>query len=98
MKFLQILNAVFTAAGATFMVTLGVVAIMYSFYLGEYPRLQSDFRLVLTISAISSIMFVFSGLTFLAVRQRWRGWWLWQGANYPVVALVLMLIVEVVVP
>lgn len=96
MKYLQILNAVFAALGATFMVTLGVVAIMYAFYLDAYPRLRGDFEVVLQLTAIFAIAFAVSGLTTLAVHRRWRGWWIWQLANFPVLGVVALVVAAIV--
>lgn len=98
MKYVQILNAVFAALGATLMLTLGVVAVMYAFYLDAHPRMRGDFAVVLQLAVIFAVAFAISGMTTLAVHRRWRSWWLWQGVNYPVLFLVAMLVIDIVSP
>lgn len=73
MKALNLFNAATLALTATFAMTLGVVAILYSFHLDAAPRMRSEWR---TVSEITAIFAVLTGFSAAAFWAHWRrlGW------------------------
>ncbi|MBI2383472.1 MAG: hypothetical protein HYV18_05320 [Gammaproteobacteria bacterium] len=80
MKYLQILNAVVAAVGASFTVVLGVVCLIYAVYLGEVPRLARELPMLLAMTAGFAALGAFGWLAFQGQR-RGRPWaWAMEGA------------------
>lgn len=79
MKGLQILNAVILALNLTFAVVLGVVTLIYSFYLDAGPSIRDEWRMVGVIALIFVGMSLMAALAFWGVLRRKAWHWPAQG-------------------
>ena len=87
MKALNLFNAVMLALLATFAVTLGVVCLLYVFYVDAVPRLQAEWALVVRVTAVFAAMTVFAAAAFWA---QWRQRsWRWPAEGGLLLALVV---------
>jgi hypothetical protein len=75
MRYLQALNWVFVALGATMVVNLGVVALLYSIYLDEASRYRTDLSTVTTYLLLFFAVMVTAAAA--AVGHRWHKFWRW---------------------
>lgn len=80
MKYLQILNAVFAALGATMLVTLGVVWILYAVYVGDAPQLRGQMQGLVPLIAWFTALALAAGAAFASHRRRWALRWIAQVA------------------
>lgn len=78
-KGLQIVNASILALNVTFALTLGVVTLIYSFYLDAAPRIREEWSMVGLMTAIFTVLSLTSYAGFFGLwRQKsWR--WPAQG-------------------
>lgn len=90
LRALQILNAVLLALGATFTVTLAVVALLLGVYVDEYPRYQETLDGTLLVTLLALVMAGAGALCFQSLRRRWPLWAALQGLGWGVAAVVVM--------
>ena len=86
MKVLQIFNAVALVFSATFFVTLGVVCLMYAWYLDVSPRMRAEWPTISSVTLVFLVLSVFAFLAFWAQRRRFA--WRWPAQVALPVALV----------
>lgn len=79
MKALNLFNAVMLALAVTFALMLGVVFIIYSFYLDATPRMRGDWLQVGKITSLFVLLSAVAAAAFVGQRRvaRWR--WPAQG-------------------
>lgn len=87
MKALNILNAVLLALAATFFVTLGVVWIIYAFYLDATPRIRGEWMEVGRVTLVFAILMLCAAAAFLGHRR--RAVWRWPAQGVLVLAVAL---------
>lgn len=87
MKALNILNAVLLALAATFFVTMGVVWIIYSFYIDATPRLRAEWAEVGRVTLVFAVLMACAGTAFLGHRRGAR--WRWPAQGVLVIAVAL---------
>lgn len=80
MKYLQILNVVFAAFGATMVVTLGVVWVLYAVYAGSQPQLRGQMHGLVVLVAWFAAFGLAGAAAFAGHRRRWPLRWLAQAA------------------
>ena len=85
MKALNIRNAVLLALAATFMVTLGVVWIIYSFYLDATPRIRGEWLEVGRVTLVFTAFTLAAAAAVLGHRRQAR--WRWPAQAVLVIAL-----------
>lgn len=92
MNGLQIFNAVVIAAGASLGLVLGVVCVIYLFYIGDTPRLQGQFEALLWLTLGCTMVSAAAALAFHAQRgqRRWR-WWVQPLPAVPLAAMAMYL-------
>ena len=75
MRYLQALNWVFLALGATMVVNLGVVALLYTIYVDEAARYRTE------LGTVTTYLLLFLGIALSAAAaafgHRWRTFWRW---------------------
>ena len=86
-KALNLLNAVLLALAATFFLTLGVVWIIYSFYLDATPRMRTEWVQLGRVTLIFAGLMACAGAAFLGQRRAAR--WRWLAQAVLVVSLAL---------
>lgn len=91
LRALQILNAVLLAFGATFTVTLTVVAILLGFYIDEYPRYQDTFDGTVGVALLALLLAGAGALCFQSLRARWPFWPALQALGWSVAAMVVLI-------
>lgn len=78
MKYLQILNAVMLALGASLAVCMGVVCFLYGVHLDTEPQLRAAMPRLYELTAVFAAMALASLAAFEAQRRRWLLRWLAQ--------------------
>lgn len=94
LKALQIANVVLTAIGATFAVTLAVVAIMLAFYVDAYPRYADTLVGVIRVAGLSAVIFFAGGLCVVSLRQRWMLWPALHVAGWGIAGVVIFVMLR----
>lgn len=85
MSGLQVFNAVVIAAGSALGLVLGVVCVIYAFYLGEVPRLRNEFWPMVLLSIGFWSVAATAALAYWGQRRQAR--WRWLAQPMPVVPL-----------
>lgn len=78
MKYLQILNAVMLALGASLALCMAVVCLQYLWYLPSEPQLADEMPKLYGVTAVFAAMGGAGLVAFLAHRKRWALRWLAQ--------------------
>lgn len=84
-RYLTIINAALFALFASLAVVLGVVCIMYFFWLESSPRLQSEWHTVKFSTLLFAVLTVLAGTSFLGLLREYR--WRWPALAIFVIAL-----------
>lgn len=87
MKGLQILNAVLLALAATFFLTLGVVWLIYGFYLDAAPRMRGEWTVLGRVVIVFLLLMLCAGATFIGHRR--AAAWRWPAQGLLAAALAL---------
>jgi hypothetical protein len=76
MKALNLFNAAILALAASFALTLGVVCILYAFYLDAAPRMRSEWYMVMKLTLVFVLMTAVAAWAFWSQWRQRRGRWL----------------------
>lgn len=93
-KALNLFNAVLLALAATFFLTLGVVWIIYAFYLDATPRMRGEWVQLGRVTLVFAGLMACAGAAFLGQRRglSWR--WLAQGVLVVFLAIGMTVLIE----
>lgn len=95
MKALNLLNAVLLALAATFCVTLGVVWLIYAFYLEATPRMRGEWHELGRVVLVFAVLAASAGAAFIAQRRQLAWRWGAQAVLSIVLALGVLWLVRV---
>lgn len=75
MKALNLFNAAMLALAASFALTLGVVCVLYAFYLDAAPRMRSEWYMVMKLTLVFVLMTAVAAWAFWSQWRQHRGRW-----------------------
>lgn len=81
-SYLQMLTAALFALAVSLAGIMAVVCLMMGWHLDLRPGLREEWPLLLSFTALFSVMAVVSGAAWWSLRRRWRGWVFLQGVMW----------------